>query len=91
MLANSPYMQQILSAKDLLTSIIEFDRKFYPKRGVDYDTMTLATLNLLPAGIRQKDLEKDYIQMGDMIYGEIPRWEDLINSIGMLEEVFKVI
>ena len=74
-----------------MASIIEFDRKFYPKHGVNYDTMTLATLNLLPAEIRQKDLEKDYMQMGDMIYGEIPRWEDLINSIGMLEEVFKVI
>ena len=91
MLANSPYKQQILSAKDLLASIIEFDRKFYPKHGVNYDTMTLATLNLLPAEIRQKDLEKDYMQMGDMIYGEIPRWEDLINCIGILEEVFKVI
>ena len=91
MLANSPYKQQILSAKDLLTSIIEFDRKFYPKRGVNYDTMTLATLNLLPAEIRQKDLEKDYMQMGDMIYGDKPDWSQLQTFLSKLEDEIRTL
>ena len=91
MLANSPYKQQILSAKDLLASIIEFDRKFYPKRGVNYDTMTLATLNLLPAEIRQKDLEKDYMQMGDMIYGDKPDWSQLQTFLSKLEDEIRTL
>ena len=85
MLAKSPYMQQILSAKDLLVSIIGFDRKFYSKPGVDYDAVTLATLNLLPAEIRQKDLEKDYMQMRDMIYGDVPDWSQLQTFLSKLE------
>lgn len=91
MLANSPYKQQILSAKDLLASIIEFDRKFYPKHGVNYDTMTLATLNLLPAEIRQKDLEKDYMQMGDMIYGDKPDWSQLQTFLSKLEDEIRTL
>ena len=74
-----------------MASIIEFDRKFYPKRGVNYDTMTLATLNLLPAEIRQKDLEKDYMQMGDMIYGDKPDWSQLQTFLSKLEDEIRTL
>ena len=85
MLANSKYREQIFSASALLGEIIASDRKFYPKRGVDYDAMSLSTLKLLPPPRRTADLAKDYQQMQDMIFGDRPTWNELLEILTSLE------
>ena len=86
MLAESKYRKQIYAASNLLTGIIAFDRKFYQKRGVDYDAMGLSTLKLLPPPHRADDLAKDYQQMQDMIFGDKPTWNELMQSLAALEK-----
>ena len=91
MLANSKYREQIFSASALLGEIIAFDRKFYPKRGVDYAAMSLSTLKLLPPPHRTADLAKDYRQMQDMIFGDKPTWDDLRDFLAHLEKQLRVL
>lgn len=86
MLANSEYRDQIYAASSLLNEIVSFDRKFYPKPGVDYGSMSLRTLRLFPPLQRAADLERDYSQMQEMIFGERPTWSELLQFTGTLEE-----
>ena len=85
MLANSKYRDQIFSASALLGEIIAFDRKFYSKRGVDYDAMSLSSLKLLPPPHRAADLAEDYQQMQDMIFGDTPTWNELLTSLATIQ------
>ena len=86
MLANSEYRERIFAAASLLDEIIAFDRKFYSKPGVDYDIMNLRTIRLSPPPRRIADLERDYLQMQDMIFGEKPTWQELLRSLAALEK-----
>ena len=86
MLANSEYREMIYSAASLLNDIVAFDRKFYQKPGVDYDKMGLRTLRLSPPPQRAADLERDYSQMQEMIFGEKPTWQALLQFIAILEK-----
>ncbi|MBO4405354.1 MAG: nucleotidyl transferase AbiEii/AbiGii toxin family protein [Alphaproteobacteria bacterium] len=86
MLANSEYREMIYSAASLLNDIVAFDRKFYQKPGVDYDKMGLRTLRLSPPPQRAADLERDYSQMQEMIFGEKPTWQVLLQFLAILEK-----
>ena len=86
MLANSEYRERIYAAAPLLDEIIAFDRKFYPKPGVDYDNMNLRTLRLSPPPSRIADLERDYSQMQEMIFGQKPTWQELLQILNRFEE-----
>jgi len=85
MLANSEYQEQIYATAPLLDEIIAFDRKFYPKPGVVYDEMNLRTLRLSPPQSRIADLEQDYLQMLEMIFGEKPTWDELLTSLATIQ------
>ena len=91
MLANSQYKQALFEGRYLLDSIVSFDRKFYPKRGVDYDVMNLKTLYLTPQSGRIKDLQNDYAMMREMIYGQPPTWNELSEFIYTLQEKIRAI
>jgi len=91
MLANSQHKQAVFAGKHLLDSIVSFDRKFYPKRGVDYDVMNLKTLYLTPQSGRIKDMQNDYAMMREMIYGQPPTWKELLDFIGRFEEEIRAI
>ena len=86
MLANSEYKKQIYASSALLNDIVAFDRKFYPKPGVNYDEMNLQALQLYPPPSRIADLELDYSQMQEMIFGETPMWSDLLQFLSSLQE-----
>ena len=86
MLANSEYREKIYASASLLNEIIAFDRKFYQKPGVDYDKMDLRTLRLSPPPSRIADLEQDYSQMQEMIFGEKPTWQVLLKFLYTLEK-----
>ncbi len=82
----SPYQNEILQSAKLLESIISFDRKFYTKRGVDYDSISTGTLRLYPSEARIEDLRKDYEQMNEMIFGSTPSWNELMDFCKELEK-----
>ena len=86
MLANSEYKDEIFASSSLLTGIIAFDRKYYTKRGVNYDGMNLQTLQILPTQNRIPALQKDYELMSDMILGKKPSWDAIMDFLAQLEE-----
>lgn len=86
MLANSEYRKKIYAAASLLNEIVAFDRKFYQKPSVDYGKMDLRTLRLSPPSSRIADLEQDYSQMQEMIFGENPTWQTLLLFLAVLEK-----
>ena len=70
---------------DLLNKVVEFKKKFYPVNWAKYDEATPGTLKLLPPGYRLTELKKDYVAMKDMFYGEIPDFNEVMESIRLLE------
>ena len=52
----------------------------------DYDTLSPATINIIPPEFVVAKWEKDYSKMQTMIYGEYVPFNKLINSIKQLNE-----
>ena len=71
---------------DLLKKVVDFKMKFYPRAWAKYQEAVPGTLKLVPPDYRLAVLEADYIAMRDMLYGEIPSFASVINSIGVLEQ-----
>lgn len=60
--------------------------KFYPRAWARYPEAVPATLKLLPPSYRLGTLQEDYSSMWNMLYGEIPSFENMMEAIGELEK-----
>lgn len=85
MIAKSAMKQDVLSQSDLFRKIVDFDKWYYPAQGVDYQTLTTQTVNLRPNAETEAALRKDYAAMADMIFGELPQWDEIIATLSKLE------
>lgn len=65
---------------------MRFKLKFYYAKSASYETARIGTLRLIPSEDAMKDLSVDYDHMRDMIYGEKPTFDEIMNSIAKLEE-----
>ncbi len=70
---------------DLLNEVVAFKKRFYPRGWARYDEAIPGTLKLLPAPHNMHILEEDYKRMQNMIYGESPLWQTLMETIEQLE------
>ena len=52
-----------------------------------YDLARIGTIRLVPTGSHLSQLEDDYKKMKDMIYGERPSFNELIDYIAILEKM----
>ena len=71
---------------NLLKEVVSFKSRFYPRGWAKYDEAVPGTMRLLPAEHNLKILSDDYDNMKDMIYGEIPSWEEILDYIATLEK-----
>lgn len=85
MLGHSPYKKEAFKNSGLLSEIIDFDRRFYPKRGIDYDSMNLHTISLSPQKRLEESLSDDYDAMKEMIFGKLPSWAEISEYVLSLE------
>ena len=85
-MSNSPVKSHALSDTDLLGRVVAFKSRFYPSNAARYDLAKPGTINLVPKSHYINALEKDYQHMQNMIYGECPEFDDLLNTIKKLEE-----
>lgn len=60
--------------------------KFYPRTWVKYQEAVPGTLKLLPPEYRFKALAADYESMKDMLYGEVPEFDEIMETTRKLEE-----
>ena len=72
--------------KDLLEKDIAFKQKFYYAKGAHYETATLGSIELLPRETVLNALREDYLAMRNMIYGNIPEFEQILEFLKTLQE-----
>ncbi len=73
--------------KELLRKVAEFKGKFYPRRWARYDLAKEGIIKLFPAKHSIDELKKDYEKMHAMIYGDYPKFEDILDCIMALEKI----
>lgn len=84
-MANSPIKEQAFARKELLEKDIIFKQKFYYAKSAHYETATLMYISLVPAEHILDDVKKDYAAMKNMIYGDYPEFEHIIECLKKLE------
>lgn len=63
-----------------------FKQKFYYAKGAHYETATLGSIMILPGESIHKALAEDYQAMRNMIYGNIPEFEEIFEFLEKLQE-----
>ena len=61
-------------------------QNFYYSKGTHYETATLSSIELLPKEAILNALREDYQAMRNMIYGNIPEFEEILESLEKLQE-----
>ncbi|MDP5189249.1 nucleotidyl transferase AbiEii/AbiGii toxin family protein [Rheinheimera baltica] len=70
---------------NLLAEVVVFKQKFYPSGWANYGTATLAGLVLHPSEHHMGALKADYGQMQEMLFGDKPRFDDILATLIELE------
>lgn len=86
MLALSDIKLNALNQLDLLINVIEFKQKFYPRPWAKYEQILENNLKLIPNEDRIADLIKDYKEMRAMIFGNYPKFEEILEILSQLEQ-----
>ncbi len=84
-MAETPVKDKAFAQPELLEEVARFKEKFYPRKWARYDLARFETLRLVPAKHSMEKLRADYAGMRDMIFGECPSFDELMESIARLE------
>lgn len=84
-LGNSWVKESAFKRKELLEKDVVFKQKFYYTKGAHYETATLGSIVLLPREELHKALSEDYRAMRNMIYGNVPEFEDILVFLEKLQ------
>jgi len=86
MLALSDIKPNALNQLNLLNNVIEFKHKFYPRSWAKYEKILEGNLKLIPNKDRIIDLTEDYKKMRAMIFGNYPKFEEILATLSQLEQ-----
>ena len=84
-MAQTPVKDVAFSHIDLLKTVVDFKMKFYPRAWAKYPEAIPGTLKLIPPEYRFSALISDYEAMKDMLYGDIPSFDTIMESVRQLE------
>ena len=84
-MTNSPVKEQAFARKELLEKDVIFKQKFYYAKSAYYETATLKEISLIPADHIMDAVKQDYAAMKNMIYGDYPGFETIIEQLKELE------
>lgn len=85
-MATTPVKEVAFSRLDLLKRVVDFKMKFYPRVWAKYPEAMPGTLKLIPPEYRFAALEADYESVKDMLYGDVPIFEAVIDTVQKLEK-----
>ena len=85
-MGNSWVKERAFKRKELLEKEVVFKQKFYYVKGAHYETATLSSIELLPKEAVLNALKEDYQAMRNMIYGNIPEFEEILEFLEKLQE-----
>jgi predicted nucleotidyltransferase component of viral defense system len=84
-MGRSGIKDQALENLNLLDEVVSFKKRFYPRGWARYGEARRGTLRLYPAEHNLAALKKDYLEMANMIFGDIPAWEEILECLRQLE------
>jgi len=70
----------------LLQNVAEFKNVFYRSPAARYDLSKPGTFKLVPSAYKQKLLAEDYERMREMIFGKVPDFSVIIQTLETLED-----
>lgn len=82
----SPVKAAAFRNLDLLARVVTFKDRFYPAGNAHYDLAKPGTMRLLPLEDCLPVLRDDYAHMRNMLFGEIPSFEEIMTCIARLEK-----
>jgi hypothetical protein len=82
----TPVEDEAIKDLKLLEDVVNFKSKFYYRRGARYDLAKPGTFNLIPEESAIKALKADYESMREMIFGDYPDFDTIIESLRKFEE-----
>lgn len=85
MLAEGPIRSAALADMTLLAQVVRHKETFYPSAWARYELAHPGSLRLLPPEYRRTALERDYRNMGVMIFGEAPAFDTTMETLRALE------
>ena len=85
-MGNSWVKERAFKRKELLEKDVAFKQKFYYAKGAHYENATLSSIELLPKEAVLNALKEDYQAMRNMIYGNIPEFEEILEFLEKLQE-----
>lgn len=85
-MAMTPVKEAAFSQLDLLKKVVDFKMKFYPRGWAKYPEAVPGTLKLIPPEYRFAALEADYDSMKDMLYGDVPTFDTVMEAVRELEK-----
>ncbi|KAB0669034.1 nucleotidyl transferase AbiEii/AbiGii toxin family protein [Oryzomonas sagensis] len=84
-MATSSVKNTALADLDLLSDVVEFKDRFYPRGWARYDLAKPGTLRLVPKGHVLESVTADYRDMRSMIFGEYPDIGTIMSALVALE------
>lgn len=85
MLADGPIRADALADMPLLAQVVRHKETFYPAAWARYDLARPGKIHLLPPKERLAALERDYRNMGVMIFDKPPAFDWIMETLGNLE------
>ncbi|MCK4412652.1 MAG: nucleotidyl transferase AbiEii/AbiGii toxin family protein [Candidatus Eisenbacteria sp.] len=80
-MSQSPVKGAAFLDLELLRNVVAFKDKFYHRGWAQYDLAVPGSMRLVPPEYVRRALESDYAEMRFMIYGDVPAFSDLMESI----------
>ena len=84
-LAQSTTKDAALTDWALLQDVVAFKQRFYPSRWARYEDAKPGTFKLIPAAERIIELRRDYRDMEMMIFGDVPTFDEITDTLRHLE------
>ncbi|MEX0999543.1 MAG: nucleotidyl transferase AbiEii/AbiGii toxin family protein [Thermodesulfobacteriota bacterium] len=78
---NTEYESKALANLDLLNDVVLFKKQFYHRGWANYDSAVPKTMKLVSRKSKIASLEKDYEQMKEMIFGDYPEFDEIIEKL----------
>lgn len=84
-LSQTPIAERALDKLELLDRVVDHKKTFFRQARANYDEARAGNIHLLPHDARVAALNIDYEKMRDMLFGDIPSFEDIMESLTKLE------
>ena len=69
----------------LLRQVVEFKMRFWRSNAARYDLCKPGTMRLVPPGDSIARIRDDYARMRNMLFGDVPAFDEVMDSIAALE------